>query len=783
MHLLRANRGQPFKSKRCFVTLLRVGSLILATLLLSPRGIPQQGDARAQGLPSNQGAVVLNFDNADLTEVIRVLADALRINILIDPRVKGTVSIHTVEKIPKDQVLPVLNQILKLNGFAIEKSGPIFKILPVEDAKREAANVTPPEESSPVSGDYSVKVYSLKYISRSSMSRIIQPFLSKGGSIAEVGRGNVLVVSDFADNLLRVEQLITLFDETGFNATKVRIFPVKNVDAEELSQELEGVLAGIGMTGDGSEAVGLLPIPRLSLLLAIASHDESLDQVEKWIKELDRIPDGGIQTYVYSVENSKAIDLANVLNQIYGGGAVIAPTTRAGSATRAGGVASRGTGAVGTSRGGLGGASGTSGFGMGGGGSELRSQALTGATPTPGGQPAGPPQRPQPGATPQPSPSPTPGAFAPQRPAQLGAAPTRAPGASPEQPVVKIVADEVTNSLIIQATPPDYRAIREILKKLDIVPRQVLIEVLVAEVSLKNDLKFGIEYEFGRRRGDFTIGGPGKLDANGTPIPGSGTSRSFPPRGTLLDTLPLTFPSGLTATILDSNRVKAIINALAEQNRIRVLSSPHILSADNREAYIRVGDEVPIVTQSSVATIGADSPIVRSIQYRNTGVILSVTPQVNSEGLVNMIVSQEVSDVKATTGVEGSPQFFTRTAETTVVVQNEETLVIGGIIKDTTGQERSGIPYLMDLPIIGRFFRSTSDTSDRTELVVLITPHVVRDRLEARRVTSAFLKKVETIRQRLKKEGLYPPLIDSTELPAPKVEEEPPTGTQKGAGR
>jgi general secretion pathway protein D len=728
--------------------------------------------------------VVLNFDNAELTEVIRVLADTLRINILIDPRVKGTVSIHTVERISKDQVLPVLNQILKLNGFAIEKSGPLFKILPVEDAKREAANIVKPEESPPVSGDYSIKVYSLKYISRTSMSKIIQPFLSKGGSVAEVSRGNALVISDFADNLRRVEELVTLFDEIGFKSTKVRIFPVKNVDAEELAQELEGVLAGIGMVGDGSEAVAMLPIPRLSLLLAIASHDESLDQAERWIKELDRIPDGGIQTYVYSVENSKAVDLANVLNQIYGGGTVTAPTTRPSARAGTAGAPYRGPGASTTTRGGLmGGAGGSLGSG-GGGGSEFRPQALSGGTLAQTGQPTGQPARPQPGTPAQPSPAPTPGAFAPQRPTPSGTVP-RAPGAAPAEPGVKIVADEVTNSLIIQATPPDYRSIREILKKLDIGPRQVLIEVLVAEVSLKNDLKFGIEYEFGRRRNEFQIG-PVRLDKDGNPIPGT-ARREFPLPGTLLDTLPSGFPSGLTATILDSNRVKAILNALAEQNRLRVLSSPHILSADNRQAYIRVGDEVPIITgqQQSTLTTQPDNPnaIINNIQYRNTGVILAVTPQVNSEGLVNMIVSQEVSDVKAEVGVGNSPVFFTRNAETTVVVQNGETLVIGGIIKDTAGQGKKGIPYLMDLPIIGRFFRLTTNTSDRVELVVLITPHVVRDRIEARKVTSAFLKKVQTIKERLKKEGLYPPLIDSTELPAPRTEEETPIGTQKGSDR
>jgi general secretion pathway protein D len=214
--------------------------------------------------------------------------------------------------------------------------------------------------------------------------------------------------------------------------------------------------------------------------------------------------------------------------------------------------------------------------------------------------------------------------------------------------------------------------------------------------------------------------------------------------------------------------VKAILNALAEQNRVKVLSSPHILTADNREAYIRVGDEVPVVTQNQQGTQQGDR-VLQNIQYRNTGVILSVLPQVNSEGLVNMIVSQEVSDVRRTSCPEGgvstgcSPEFFTRTTETTVVIQNGETLVIGGIIKDVAGQGRRGVPYLMDLPIIGRFFRLTTNTSDRIELVVLITPHVVRDRIEGRKVTSDFLTKVHAIRQRLKQDRLYPPLIDSQE--------------------
>jgi general secretion pathway protein D len=320
---------------------------------------------------------------------------------------------------------------------------------------------------------------------------------------------------------------------------------------------------------------------------------------------------------------------------------------------------------------------------------------------------------------------------------------------------VRIVADEVTNSLVILATRKDYDDILTVLRKLDIVPRQVLIEVLVAEVTLGDDLDFGVEWAIaansrkdalGRITGEPT----GSNDNSGNDNSGSDTPESVFDIGKAIglrspDVTPIP-GSGIFAFISDNRNFAAVLNALAAKNKLKVLSSPHLMTADNHEAHILVGNEVPIITtQSNASNVQTDgtSNILQNIQYRDTGVILTVLPQVNSEGLVNMQIRQEVSQIASTsTGGIQSPTFSTREAETTVVVQSSETIVIGGIIDDTVDHTRSGIPFLMDIPVIGRAFRTERDRVRRTELIVLLTPHVVRDRQESRLATEAFRRRL-----------------------------------------
>ncbi|MBM2803093.1 MAG: ral secretion pathway protein [Deltaproteobacteria bacterium] len=322
-----------------------------------------------------------------------------------------------------------------------------------------------------------------------------------------------------------------------------------------------------------------------------------------------------------------------------------------------------------------------------------------------------------------------------------------------QQEQLRIVADPATNSLIIYGTNQEYQNIKNILKELDAIPRQVLIEALILQVDLKDSEDFGVDYELFRKSRQTIFGKT------------FGSSAALTTLGKLFPGAPAFSGVGGLSAIAGDNTVSAMIRAAATNSRIKLISSPSVIASDNRPARIQVGSEEPIPTgtvQSPVS--GGTITSSTTVQYRNTGRILTIIPQVNSQGLVNLQIKAEVSargdDVKV--GQDSFPAFNTQDAETTAVVHDGETLVIGGLIGERKSRGRSGIPYLMDIPVIGRFFGTTSDSADRTELIMLITPTVIRNRVESRVVTAEFkagLEKVRTELEVLEKERarLMPP--------------------------
>jgi general secretion pathway protein D len=308
-----------------------------------------------------------------------------------------------------------------------------------------------------------------------------------------------------------------------------------------------------------------------------------------------------------------------------------------------------------------------------------------------------------------------------------------------EEPLVsrgtKIFPDEITNSLIILTTPSDYPLIEDAIKKIDIVPRQVLIEVLVAEVTLSDKLKFGIEWFL---KSHFSVD---NTELTGFTAAGS-DQLSFDIENPLSS-------SGFTFAAVDSaDVIRGLLQSLASESKVKVLASPHIMVSDNREAKIQVGKQVPVQTSTSV-TSGGET--VTSIQYRDTGVVLTVKPQINEGGLVSLEVKQEVSSVDPEAGVSGNPIISNRMAETNIVVQDGQTVVIGGLIQENKSIVREGIPLLKDIPILGLLFGYTSQEEERTELVVMITPHVARSIDESRIVTEEFKKKLKGLKDTLRR--------------------------------
>ena len=759
----------------------------------APAGVPQaetpQASSSAEGVPpqagpaprrftpapgSAGGMVSLNFNRADLVEIIHIIAQQLRLTYTIDPDVKGTVTINSAEPLRAEDLLPVFHQVLRMNGAVAVRTGNLYHIMPIKDGKGLARPVGQNREDS-----FALQLIPVRFFAVAEMKRVLTPFLQPGGEIIENPRGNFLIVMDLPSNIQRLTEIADLIDVQVFAGTRMEIYQPKVASAEELAQEMTKVMQSFSASAPQAESFSaqFIPLPRINQLLVISHSEAAWTYAKRWLDRIDIIAEGpGRRIFIYPVENGKATELADVLTQALG-----LPSTGASRSTTtlqnlhrstAGGTAPSGT----SSFGGTGRFPQSSGFGSPGFPSQQTQPFGAYATIPAPGQPAAP-------GAPTPAPAPVlpqpPGTVRPQTPLAPGQRPE---GQRPEEQQ-RIVADPATNSLIIYGTAQEFQNIKTILKDLDAVARQVLMDVLIAEVTLTDDFRFGVDYQIQNKNGDVRIFG-----------------REFQSRaGILTGVLPapaasgLTqFPLGLSGVIGTGDAIRAFINAFAADSRFKVLSSPSVLATDNRPARIQVGSEEPVPTGTITQTVGTIAEST-SIQYRNTGRIVTIIPQVNAQGLVNLQILAEVSQrgANVTVGPNDFPSFDVRQAETTAVVQDGETLVIGGIITDAKNRTRAGIPYLMDIPVFGRFFGRTADEFQRTELIMLITPHVIRNREESRRVTEDFKKSLSTVRNELERMSRerdklqQRPLEERPALPGPSSDAPPippaPAPTQGAA--
>jgi general secretion pathway protein D len=751
--------------------------------------------------------VVLNFEGADIREVIHSLATALGINYVIDPRVQGQVTIRTTGKIARRDLFPIFHQILRSNGIAAVKVGDVYQIGPVGEAKTRTAlpGNAAQRRGATAEDTFVIELVKVEHLSAEEIAKVLQPFVSPGGDVMAYPRGNLVILTDLASSVERLKELVRAFDTDTFRELHTQVYHIEHANVEDLGEELKGVLEPYGVTPKAAEERGvyIIPLKRLNSIVVIGFNPEIFAQVEHWLQILDVPPEkgGGRTVHVYTVENTKAADLAQVLGDLYGGeggGGGRGGRQRGGRGGTSGGIsggfggAGGGFAGAGGGQGGFGGSAsrgssstlggtgggGSSGFGGGIGGSSGSSRrGSSGGIGGIGGDSGG-------GGT-----------------QTVTIAPKEG-----EKPIfkeeVRIVADEVTNSLVILATARDYEMIRDVLKKLDIVPRQVLLEAIIAEVDLTGDLEFGVEYAIANG-GIGSLLSPSSTSSSSTSSSTGGTSTSSSTSSSTGGTSTSSVSGaispgvvntallgaakravhvsgqGLFAFITDRDQFLVTLHALAAQQRLNSVSTPHVIAADNREAHILIGKEIPILTSTQQSTL-ATANIVQSIQYRDTGKILTILPQVNSAGLVNMEIRQEVSDVdQQEFGATQSPSFISREAETTVVVQNGESVLLGGIIDDQLRHTRSGVPYLMDLPVLGRLFRVESDAVLRTELIILISPYVIRDRNEARSVTEEFESQIRGLKGMLERVDRQK---SSTQIPATSAPT-PETATHQEGGR
>jgi general secretion pathway protein D len=646
------------------------------------------------------GTYSLNFDDADLGEVAKViLSDILGQNYVLSPKVAGKVTLNTTEALTKDELLPTLEMVLGMNNAALVKDGKIYHIEP----KTEALY------SSTIAGSstgYQTRVIPIRNVAAQEIADILKPLVREKTILGVDSTRNTLTASGTADELARVMDMIDTFDIDMLRGRSFALFPLSHADPEQIIDELETIF-NTSSGKEDSEFFSFLPIERMNAILAITQQASYLKDVENWIYRLDRAnteSGGGIN--VYRVQHMDAEELADTLNEIFTGGGggrdksakVAAGRKSAEASNKSAGDSQQPDNTASSSTSG-GSASGTS--------STSRKKSKSSKSKT--GSSSG--------------------------------------GGSKDNDI-SIVADIANNSLIITATPQEYGKILPIIKQLDIMPLQVLIDATIAEVSLKDDLQYGLKWYFSQGQGNgFGSSGSNTPSTSATKLFGQGTVERA------IGSAALAGATGGLSAIYNAGTVKAVLDAQALLNNVKIISSPSLMVINNQEASIEVGDQIPTQTSQLTTAVGATtsgSGLAQNsqIQYKDTGVLLEITPRVNSNGIVIMEIHQRVSNVVPQGSGSDStltPTISKKDISSVVAVNDGETLALGGLIKNQVDFVKSGIPFLHELPYVGSLFGSTTRNDDRTELVVLITPRVVKTTQDARIVTDEFKRKLTGI--------------------------------------
>ncbi|MCU7852786.1 MAG: type II secretion system secretin GspD [Candidatus Thiodiazotropha sp. (ex Monitilora ramsayi)] len=645
----------------------------------------QKAQAKLGTQQPARGDITLNFEGVDLREVVKVVfEEILRENYVIDDKVQGVVTIHTTYPVASEAVLPILETILQMNGAALVRNGSLYKILPAADLKDISLSPSVGTSTGKLKAGQGVQIVPLKYISAKEMKKILESFSTANEQIRVDNGRNLLILSGSYQKIRNLLQTVEMFDVDWLSGMSFGLMPLKFTDAKTLTDELNNILGD--ETSPLAGLVRLIPVQRLNAVMVISQQPKYINEARKLITQFDQGSDKSPdrRLYVYHLKNGKAENIATILQNIFGN--QVSTSTSSGNA----------------------------------GGSDPLSRSNVRSPTSSGISLAS-------------SNADSESSLAKDQPAAASASPYDS-SAEPDQGAqdipATIIADPDNNAILVMASPMDYNKIKSTIARLDISPKQVLIEATIAEVVLNDNLSYGVRWFF-----EGTTGG------------------GRPYQGALGD--PLGSPdqiggSGFSLGIFNNTAdLKAFFNVLEDESAVKFLSAPQIMVIDNQTATFRVGDQIPIITRSSQSTTDSDAPIVSELQYRDTGTLLQVTPRINEGGMVTLEISQEVSSPGAVSPDSGgNPPISQRTIESTVVVHDGQSIVLGGLIRETETDSKSGIPGLMHIPVVGNLFSSTGKGISRTELIVTLTPKVVRNPQEAYEIS-------QELREKIKEATLY----------------------------
>ncbi len=664
-----------------------------------------------------EGQVTFNFENQPIQAVVKaILGDMLQENYTIAPNVGGNVTYSTSKPIRREDAMPVLEMLLSWTGNALVHEGNRYTVLQSKDAI--------PGKLSPQSGvsqqpGYGLRIFPLKYISPVEMAKLLKPY-AKGDAIVQIDPNrSLLVLAGNPSELDAYQRTINTFDVDWLKGMSIGVYNMQHVDVTKLMPDLDQLF---GAKGE-SPLAGMfrfMPIEETNSMIVITPQPDYLKQAEEWLYRLDRgSAENAVQLYVYNVKNLKAPDLADYLSQIFLG--------TSGSSRRSTTSGRVGQGLRSTTLGGMGGNGGFGNNSMSY-GSSLRPQSNQEKS----------------------------------APVSDNKAAPAAGGSSKKETDIRISAIEENNQLMIMAQPFEWEQMQAAIRRLDTPPLQVQIEARILEVTLTDGLQYGVQWWLGNLMKGPNGGRyynprtglpepdnlyPNPYHRTGSTIGGAGPSPTDDKN-----------PASFFYSFLNS-KFQVAISALEASGAAKTLSAPSLVVNNNQEASLSVGDQIPVTQTyynglgsigSTTNSNGTTSPtnysgLTGSVQYLNTGVQLSVMPRVNPGGLVYLDIQQEVSTPGATSGTNVNPQIAQRQIQTSVAVQSGQTLLLGGLIKEIKQDSNTSVPLLGKVPVLKNLFGSTKHSTDRTELIVLITPRVINNSDEARQVTEDYVKQFESL--------------------------------------
>ncbi|PHR01396.1 MAG: type II secretion system protein GspD [Sulfitobacter sp.] len=620
------------------------------------------------GATSVKEGTIFNFVDADIRHVIKVvLSDMLGYNYFIDPSIEGKITLTTSRPLAKSNIIPTLEALLSANNLALIFDNGLYRVLEANKAARlgrlsqlNGGNASP--------SGYGIRIFSLKFAAANEIQKIISSIVKDANILHTDNHRNILIVSGNGPQLRAVQDAVNTFDVDWLKGLSYAVLTPNFVDAETLIKELNTLFNEEQNPISG--LVRLIAIPRINTILAISSQPAYLSQIEHWVGLLDKeveLTKRHLNTYF--VQHGKAVDLADVLNKLFSQGVYEFSNSNSDSYNN-------------------------------------QSPSLQKRTK---------------------------GEFNIHQNQSVKKESDKAALVRKYRPYAtskkdkdrpSFIADERSNALLILATSQEYKSIKQTLRQLDIAPDQVLIEATIVEVSLTDQLRYGVQWFLNSGNSSFIL----SEAATGT------ASAIFP---------------GFAYTFANNN-ISAVLNALGEVTTVKVISSPKLMALNNQTARLQVGDEVPIATQASVSSTTSDSPLVNTIEYKDTGVILEVTPRISVDGNVILEISQEVSDVIKTTasGID-SPTIQQRKVKSTVIIESGKTVALGGLIRDNRSETESGIPILKDIPLLGNLFKSTEETVRQTELLIFITPTIARNTKDALAITKHLKRSLSTLKDNL----------------------------------